>query len=156
MPRLWQCLCLALALLVPGTFALQAQTTAPSEPPPAEQELYYPSTTRSSPRQNDAVDLSLWVQVIAILVLAGAGLWILAAKKGFTVGGRTFGPGDTGNLQILETRAIGQRQYLVIVAAEGQRLLLATGPQGTTFIKRLDEPEFPAVFEEPAAEEEPS
>jgi flagellar protein FliO/FliZ len=63
------------------------------------------------------------VTIVAILVLAAAGGWMLWKGKKVNLGGR-----ETKRLAIDETRSLGNRQYLVVASYEGKKLLLGVCP----------------------------
>ncbi|KAF0096124.1 MAG: hypothetical protein E1N59_91 [Puniceicoccaceae bacterium 5H] len=122
---------------------LGAQTTGNAD----AGDIFYPSERNQvADADRGAVDLGLWVQIIAILALGGAGAWLIAAKKGVNPFAKLQGQSGGGTLKILETRPLGQRQYLMVVSADGKRLLLAAGPQGVRLLKELDEPDFGDAF----------
>jgi flagellar biogenesis protein FliO len=68
-----------------------------------------------------------------VLGLAGASLWALK-KYGK---GRLPGTGG-GKLRVEETLALGDRRYVSILDAEGERFLIGLTPQGISLISRLD------------------
>jgi flagellar biogenesis protein FliO len=71
--------------------------------------------------------------LLLVLGLAGASLWALK-KYGR---GRIPGGGG-GKLKVEETLALGDRRYVSILDAEGERFLIALTPQGISLISRLD------------------
>ncbi len=50
------------------------------------------------------------------------------------------GPGSAPRLAVIERIALGPRQSLALVEADGRRLLLATSPEGMPAFYPLDEP----------------
>ncbi|HEX2853441.1 MAG TPA: flagellar biosynthetic protein FliO [Opitutaceae bacterium] len=64
-----------------------------------------------------------FVTVAAIIVLAGAGGWMLWKGKKVNLGGR-----ETTRLAIEESRSLGNRQYLVVASYEGKKFLLGVCP----------------------------
>jgi flagellar protein FliO/FliZ len=64
-----------------------------------------------------------FVTVAAIIVLAGAGGWMLWKGKKVNLGGR-----ETNRLAVEETRSLGSRQYLVVASYEGKKFLLGVCP----------------------------
>jgi len=61
--------------------------------------------------------------VLGVILLAGAGGWMLWRGRKVSLGGR-----DTRLLAIDETRPLGNRQYLVVASYEGKKLLLGVCP----------------------------
>jgi flagellar protein FliO/FliZ len=61
--------------------------------------------------------------VLGVVLLAGAGGWMLWRGKKVTLGGK-----DQRLLAIDETRPLGNRQYLVVASYEGKKLLLGVCP----------------------------
>jgi flagellar biogenesis protein FliO len=74
--------------------------------------------------------------LVLVLGLAGASLWALK-KYGR---GRLPGAGG-GKLKVEETLAMGDRRFVSILDAEGERFLIALTPQGISLLARLDSPE---------------
>jgi flagellar biosynthetic protein FliO len=73
--------------------------------------------------------LGAFALVIALLL---GGLWL--ARNGFRFGSRQQKQRD---LKILEVRMLGQKQSLMVVGYQDQRLLLGSSPTGVNFITRL-------------------
>jgi flagellar protein FliO/FliZ len=63
------------------------------------------------------------VSVLGVVLLAGAGGWMLWRGRKVNLGGR-----DNRLLAIDETRPLGNRQYLVVASYEGKKLLLGVCP----------------------------
>lgn len=61
--------------------------------------------------------------VLGVVLLGGAGGWMLWRGRKVNVGGR-----DARLLAIDETRPLGNRQYLVVASYEGKKLLLGVCP----------------------------
>ena len=59
--------------------------------------------------------------------------------------------GGTSQLQILERRALGNRQVLYVISCQQQRLLLASSPSGVTLVSHLPPGEEPAEISEAPA-----
>jgi len=115
-------------------------TDRPAPPPtPAEKELQAPLTLDDGkPTQGQAPEaapsgLRAFGSLVLVLGLAGASLWALK-KYGR---GRMPGGGG-GKLRVEETLALGDRRYVSILDAEGERFLIALTPQGIQLISRLD------------------
>lgn len=121
-----------------GLGAQGADRPAPS-PTPAQKELQAPLTLEDgNPTQAQAPEaapsgLRAFGSLVLVLGLAGASLWALK-KYGR---GRIPGSGG-GKLRVEETLALGDRRYVSILEAEGERFLIALTPQGISLISRLD------------------
>ncbi len=124
----------------------------PAPPPTAsEKELQAPLTLEDGkPTQGQASEappsgLRAFGSLILVLGLAGLSLWALK-KYGR---GRIPGGGG-GKLRVEETLALGDRRYVSILDAEGERFLIALTPQGVSLISRLDPGERgePGTFDE--------
>ena len=130
---------LSLGLL--AGLGLGAQEAARPAPPPSpsEKELQAPLTLEDGkPTQGQVSDagpsgLRAFGSLVLVLGLAGASLWALK-KYGR---GRMPGGGG-GKLRVEETLALGDRRYVSILDAEGERFLIALTPQGISLISRLD------------------
>ena len=71
--------------------------------------------------------------LVVVLGLALGSLWAL--KKY----GRKHLPGaGGGRLKVAETLALGDRRYVSIIEAEGERFLIGLHPTGITLLSRLD------------------
>jgi flagellar biosynthetic protein FliO len=121
--------------------ALQAEG-APKPAPTqtaSEKELQAPLTLddgKSTPQgvpDAPTSGLRAFGSLVLVLGLAGGSLWTLK-KYGR---GRIPGSGGT-RLKVEETLALGDRRYVSILEAEGERFLLALTPQGISLISRLD------------------
>lgn len=86
--------------------------------------------------------LGAFVFVVAIFL---AGVWLY---RNFARFGRV---GAAPKLAILETRPLGNRHVLFVVAYEQQRLMLSTSPSGVTLITHLPEAVEPLGPAEPGA-----
>jgi flagellar protein FliO/FliZ len=64
-----------------------------------------------------------FVTVLGVVLLAGAGGWMLWRGRKVSIGGK-----DQRLLAIDETRPLGNRQYLVVASYEGKKLLLGVCP----------------------------
>jgi flagellar biogenesis protein FliO len=121
-----------------GLFAQEAPRPGPP-PSPAEKELQAPLNLEDGkPTQGQVADagpsgLRAFGSLVLVLGLAGVSLWALK-KYGR---GRLPGSGG-GKLKVEETLALGDRRYVSILEAEGERFLIAMTPQGIRFLARLD------------------
>jgi flagellar biogenesis protein FliO len=120
---------------------LGAQEAARSAPPPtaSEKELQAPLTlddgkpTPEARPEAGPSGLRTFGSLVLVVGLAGASLWAL--KKY----GRGRLPGTGGvKLRVEETLAMGDRRFISILDAEGERFLIALTPQGISLISRLD------------------
>ena len=146
-----QRLVLTLGLL--AGLGLGAQGADRPAPPPtaSEKELQAPLTLEDGkPTQGQVSEappsgLRAFGSLVLVLGLAGLSLWALK-KYGR---GRIPGGGG-GKLRVEETRALGDRRYVSILDAEGERFLIALTPQGVSLISRLDPGERgePGTFDE--------
>ena len=79
----------------------------------------------------------LFIQILCLLTLIVIGSYLFTHIKG-----RVFnfkrGTKSQKKLEILETKVLGNRQFLCVVAYEKQRILLGTSPNGLQFLCSLD------------------
>lgn len=130
---------LSLGLLL--GLGLGAQTSDRPAPPltPAQQELQAPLTledgkpTPGQVQEAPPSGLRAFGSLLLVLGLAGLSLWALK-KYGR---GRIPGGGG-GRLRVEETLALGDRRYVSILEAEGERFLIGLTPQGISLISKLD------------------
>lgn len=108
-------------------------------PTPAQKELAQPlqledgKTTPNAQPEAGPSGIRAFGSLLVVLGLAGASLWAL--KKY----GRKHLPGSGGSrLKVAETLALGDRRYVSILEAEGERFLIALHPQGISMLARLD------------------
>ncbi len=118
----------SLALPLPAATLLS--TNFPASPPPS---FAGPETGLSV--------LRLFGALAIVLALFLAGVWIF---RNWHRVGQSRG---LHQLRILESRSLGGRHALHVVGYQGQRLLLASSPQGVSLISHL-----PAAAEEPAVD----
>jgi flagellar biosynthetic protein FliO len=144
---------IVLSLGMIAGLALGAQGTekAALPPSPAEKELQAPLTLedgKPTPGQKSEAGPSgfrAFGSLVLVLGLAGASLWAL--KKY----GRGRLPGSGGSkLKVEETLALGDRRFVSILEAEGERFLIGLTPQGIHLLSRLDPGErgAPDTFDE--------
>jgi len=119
-----------LALFVVSLAATAAGAADPS------QVIYPGGTTASSgPAAPGASGGTGPLTIVGVLLLAGAGGWLLWRGRKLNFPGR-----DTRRLVIDETRSLGSRQYLVVASYEGQKLLLGVCPGRIDLLTSLDGP----------------
>jgi flagellar protein FliO/FliZ len=71
-----------------------------------------------------------WVFVLLVGLVAGA-VWYWRRHKPGT-------PGRRGTIQIEDTRALGNRQFLVVASCDGRRFLLGVASGGIQMLSHLD------------------
>jgi flagellar protein FliO/FliZ len=108
--------------LAAGLFVFAAAVRAADDA-----QVIYPAGTPSSsgaaaPAPKPAEGFG-FVTVLGVLVLAGAGGWMLWRGRKVNLGGK-----DQRLLAIDETRPLGNRQYLVVASYEGKKVLLGVCP----------------------------
>jgi flagellar biogenesis protein FliO len=108
-------------------------------PTPAQKELAQPlqledgKTTPGAQPEAGPSGFQAFGSLLVVLGLAGASLWAL--KKY----GRKHLPGSGGGkLRVAETLALGDRRFVSILEADGERFLIALHPQGISLLSRLD------------------
>lgn len=129
----------SLGLLACLSLGAQGADRPAGGPTPSEKELQAPLTLEDGkPTPGQATEsgpsgLRAFGSLVLVLGLAGGSLWALK-KYGR---GRIPGAGG-GKLRVEETLALGDRRYVSILDAEGERFLIALTPQGINLISRLD------------------
>jgi flagellar protein FliO/FliZ len=111
---------LALLLLCASALAA-ADPVAPKSP----DTVIYPRTTAGQSAAADSHDhwnRAPWL--VGALALAAAGTWWLWRSRANVRPGGKHGP----KLAIEETRSLGNRQYLIVAAYEGKKVLLGVTP----------------------------
>jgi len=81
---------------------------------------------------------------IAAIIILGGYFFIRRARTG--LGGR-LAQTSKGAIEICRTRALGGKQYLVVVQVEGKRMLLGVGPSFITKLTELEAEDFSIPFE---------
>ena len=95
--------------------------------------ILYPAPARPAAPEHSAGNLNALTLGLALL-LALAGLWVMWRKRRGTTSHR-----ETSGLAIHETRALGNRQYLVVAAYEGRKFLLGVCPGRIDMLAPLNE-----------------
>ena len=125
--RIWGRLCSFVVLALGGVLPLMAASPGLTN-----------QVSAVSPTVNTAlpdVGLSL-VRVFGALALVlaifFAGVWLFRNWQRLTIQ-----RGRTPQLQILEMKSLGNRQAILVVAFQQQRMLLSSSPAGVTFLSHL-------------------
>lgn len=90
----------------------------------ADEVIVPGATPKSATAPADRVGSGMFT-FTAVVLLAGAGAWLLWRGRGRNVLG---GPRAARNLQVEETRGLGGRQYLVVASYRDQKFLLGVCP----------------------------
>ena len=109
-----------------------------AEPLPTAREgetLLYPSGGPTpaggvAPAATPAGTSATWVFVVLVGMTAGA-MWLWRRRQ-------PSKPGRRGNIQIEDTRALGNRQFLVVASCDGRRFLLGVAAGGIQMLSTLD------------------
>lgn len=114
--------CVVLATAQPmSSYASTATADAQRSP---DTVIYPKSSTEKSadlPLVKPDSGVGAGAYFLVILVLAGAGFWLLWRKKN---GEGVFGSKAGNGLAIEETKNLGNRQYLVVASYQGKKFLL--------------------------------
>lgn len=100
----------------------------------ADQILYPASSPQASPVV-PGVGSGGGLTFVAVVLLAGAGAWVLWRGRGKRAPGK-----ENPQLAIAETRSLGNRQYLVVASYEGKKFLLGVCPGRIDLLAPLDSP----------------
>jgi flagellar biogenesis protein FliO len=111
---------------------------------PQAQESYQPK-----PVNLMEVVFRIFGALLVVLALLLGGAWWFRKS-------RLFGlvPASQSNLKIIETKSLGSRHAMHVVAYGEQRFLISDSPVGTSFLTQLEDPGEEPVEEEPAEEPE--
>ncbi len=132
MGRFCFCLCVQVCLLAAGSSYILAADVV--------------GVPKASALPDGVYMVQLLGYVVALLILLGAGLAVLF-KKGHFGGGGIVGKAAK-KLQIEESKAVGQRQYLLVVGYDGRKMLLGVCPGRIDYLCPLDS-DVDAVDESP-------
>ena len=129
-----------LLLLLIATGALSASLCAQTEANDTRASTLSPDATLS-PRPPTALfaqekstgSNQLVVYFVVLLALAGGGFYLL--KRGLPLRGVRVGD---NRLKVLETKMLGNRQFLVVVKYEDSKMLLGVGPGQIQLLCPLD------------------
>jgi flagellar biogenesis protein FliO len=131
---------LGLGLLAGLGLMAQGADRSPLPPTASEKELQAPLTLedgKPTPQgqkpESGPSGLRAFGSLVMVLGLAGVSLWALK-KYGK---GRLPGSGG-GRLKVEETLALGDRRFVSILNAEGERFLIGLTPAGISLLSRLD------------------
>ena len=86
--------------------------------------------------ENGASSNQLVVYFVVLIALAGGGLYVL--KRGLPMRGARTGE---NRLHLLETKILGNRQFLVVVKYQDNKMLLGVGPGRIQYLCPLDSAE---------------
>ena len=150
----------ALACLIPATLkATETAGAAPASHANLTPESPASTPAEASPVQQPAIDASkplpsrpptpdfdsmgrMLGYLTLLAALAGGALYFI--KFGLPLARK--GAAADRKLQILETRPLGNRQYLLVVGYEDSRMLLGVTPGKIDYLCPLDSPTAPADF----------
>lgn len=79
----------------------------------------------------------LFIQILCLLTFIVVGTYLFTHIKNRTLKFKR-NPKLQKKLEILETKALGNRQFLCVVSYEKQRILLGASPHGLQFLCSLD------------------
>ncbi len=99
---------------------------------PAADEVLYPHAAATAGAPDGAGGSPAWSAAVAVVVLAGAGAWLLWQRR--------RGPGRAAglrNLSVAETRPLGNRQYLVVAAYGEEKFLIGVCPGQLNLLAKL-------------------
>ncbi len=127
---------LSFVALIVITFTFHPSLYATSEPPSAPQKSEFVYQPKPSVLPNAEVSYFKVTFIYACLILAGS--WV--AYRFFLKGrlSSSLKSPPQSYLNILETRIIGLRQYLMVVDYKGQKILIGTTPDSIQYLCALD------------------
>jgi flagellar protein FliO/FliZ len=96
-------------------------------------KVIYPGTAGQAAPSGPGMAGGGALTVVAFLLLAGAGGWLLWRGRTKRVAGQ-----EAPQLAIAETRSLGNRQYLVVASYEGKKFLLGVCPGRIDLLSPLD------------------
>ncbi len=104
---------------------------------PAADDVIYPHGTApaGAPLPPQPAGVSSTSLLVVALVAAAAGGWLLWQRRRTTAG---LTDRDARKLAVLESRSLGNRQYLVVAGYEGRKFLLAVCPGRIDLLSPLD------------------
>jgi len=119
--------CAVLATLQPLTAAEPVSTGRVGD------TVLYPAggpTAEGAAPATPAATSATWVFVVLVGLGAGA-VWLWRRRQ-------PSKPGRRGTIQIEDTRALGNRQFLVVASCDGRRFLLGVAAGGIQMLSHLD------------------
>jgi len=143
------------ALAWPSYAQEAAEESSPTPQEEAEESLVIyprrPTTQTDRPQATEGLfsassTSSLLLSLLGFILLIGAcgvGAWFLF-KRGFLK--KPFSKGE-GKLKVAESRMLGNRQFLMVVEYEDNKILLGVGPGKIDYLTSLDtyRNEFPSL-----------
>jgi flagellar protein FliO/FliZ len=116
--------------------ATSPEATSPAAPGVLDADrILYPSDTRpgsSAPGERPSSGGSSVLVFVALVGLAAGGLWLWRRRHPATLARRGAG------IVIEDTRALGNRQFLVVAGVDGRRFLLGVAPGSIRLLSPLD------------------
>jgi len=132
----WSKITLALmaAALLPATLCAETQAEDVRASTLAPDATLTPRSTSGllEPKKSAGSD-QLVVYFVVLLALAGGGFYFL--KRGLPLRGKKNGE---SRLQLLETKMLGNRQFLVVVNYDDNKMLIGVGPGQIQYLCPLD------------------
>ena len=133
--------------------ASASPAVSPTPAPSATPKVLYPSTNLSNlvgtPSANSATGVgSLGTTFLVLVAFCGAGYYLLRRHPGFAANFK----GAARKLTVSESRSLGNRQFLVVVEYESERMLLGVTPGKIDYLCPLRGPQgepgaFPPIKE---------
>lgn len=113
-----------------------SQSPPPTPSEAALQKPFVMDDTKPTANQAPPKAPSSWQAVgptLLVVLLAGGGLW--AFRK---YGAKALTGSKTNNLSVEESLSLGDRRFISILRADGERFLLALSPQSIHLLARLE------------------
>ncbi|MEI6464586.1 MAG: flagellar biosynthetic protein FliO [Verrucomicrobiota bacterium] len=95
--------------------------------------IIYPASSAAATAGAQGLAGGNALTVVAFLLLAGAGAWVLWRGRNKPAPGR-----ETQRLTVAESRSLGSRQYLVVASYDGKKFLLGVCPGRIDLLAPLD------------------
>lgn len=115
--------------------------TAAGDPQRSPDTVIYPKSApekgADTPTLKPESGIGAGPYFLIVVVLLGAGAWLLWNRKGNMV----FGARNERKLQIEESKSLGNRQYLVVASYEGKKFLLGVTTERIQLLSNLPDEE---------------